>query len=340
MSVKKYQLLFAVAISLISCMLSAGILSMDPSIFYHQYWYVSGKILQDSASFVLNVPLDYPLLPTEMVLSLAGVEKRDWDLLKAMMFVESSFNAYAVSKYGAVGLLQLMPKTAEVLGVTNRFDPFQNVRGAYKYLKALERKFGSESKAIAAYHHGPGNVARYGIAGPGKVYLEKVRAAERRIINNTLDTSFIKERAWLFMGVDLRKSDKSYITYGILSHILGSLILGVKAKVEYLTQDMSFGTYQLVPVAGYRFSERFSVLGGLDLVSGEGAVLSFLNLGLLELEGGWDQGLVVMGRTAVGNLLLELGYANENFNGIITLILGGFKVGLGWNGEFFLTLES
>jgi len=339
MSIKKYQLLFAVAISLISCILSAGILSMDPNIFYHQYWYVSGKIFQDRASFILNVPLDYPLLPTEMVLSLAGVEKEDWDLLKAMMFVESSFNAHAVSKYGAVGLLQLMPKTAEVLGVTNRFDPFQNVRGAYKYLKALERKFGSESKAIAAYHYGPGNVARYGIAGPGKVYLEKVRAAERRVITNTLDTSFIKERAWLFMGVELHKSDKSYITYGIVSQILGSLILGVKARVEYLTQDTNFGNH-LVPVAGYRFSERFSVLGGFDLVRREGAVLSFLNLGLLELEGGWDQGLVVMGRTAVESLLLELGYANENFNGIITLILGGFKVGLGWNGEYFLTLES
>jgi hypothetical protein len=86
----------------------------------------------------------------------------DANLLVAVARQESGFNAKAVSPAGARGLMQLMPGTAQALGVTNSFDPAQSVDGAARLLSDLIDDFGTTELALAAYNAGPGAVKRYG----------------------------------------------------------------------------------------------------------------------------------------------------------------------------------
>jgi cell wall-associated NlpC family hydrolase len=84
-------------------------------------------------------------------------------LLKGLVQAESGFNPASVSSVGAQGLTQLMPDTARGLGVTNPFDPLQNLEGGARFLAgALKRFGGNEQLALAAYNAGPGAVERYG----------------------------------------------------------------------------------------------------------------------------------------------------------------------------------
>jgi soluble lytic murein transglycosylase-like protein len=85
------------------------------------------------------------------------------NLLRAVIVVESGFNSRAVSKRGAVGLMQLMPATATRFGVSNRYDPNQNIHGGALYLKFLIDRFGQDVRlALAAYNAGEDAVDRSG----------------------------------------------------------------------------------------------------------------------------------------------------------------------------------
>ena len=85
------------------------------------------------------------------------------DLVRAVIQAESAFDRNAVSSKGAQGLMQLMPDTARRFGVTNAYDPRQNIFGGVRYLRVLANLFNGDIQlTIAAYNAGEGAVMRYG----------------------------------------------------------------------------------------------------------------------------------------------------------------------------------
>lgn len=94
----------------------------------------------------------------------AGVDPMLFDALVAS---ESAYDPKARSRAGALGLSQLMPDTARGLGVSNPFDPMQNLRGGAQYLSQMLSRFGGDPRlALAAYNAGPGAVEKFGGVPP------------------------------------------------------------------------------------------------------------------------------------------------------------------------------
>jgi len=84
-------------------------------------------------------------------------------LIVGVMYVESRFKPRALSRVGAMGLMQLMPNTAAGVGVTDPYDPYQSIMGGSRYLRSLADRFdGDYVKVLSAYHAGGAAVARKG----------------------------------------------------------------------------------------------------------------------------------------------------------------------------------
>ncbi len=108
----------------------------------------------------------------------------DSSLLRALIHAESGFDPQALSHAGAQGLTQLMPATATSMGVSDVFDPDQNIRGGARYLAGLLKTFkGDVRLATAAYNAGPGAVKKYGGVPPyaeTQVYVDRVGLLAKR----------------------------------------------------------------------------------------------------------------------------------------------------------------
>ena len=102
----------------------------------------------------------------------------DPTLIHSVISIESNFNAKAVSHKNARGLMQLMPRTAELMGVKDPFDPVQNIDGGSHYLSDMLKKYGNDiTLALAAYNAGPDSVDKYGRHVPP--YLETMKYVQR-----------------------------------------------------------------------------------------------------------------------------------------------------------------
>jgi soluble lytic murein transglycosylase-like protein len=136
---------------------------------------------------------------TEMIREVSDRYRVDPALVRAVIQTESNWNSNAVSRVGAQGLMQLVPGTAQQLGVSNAFDPKQNLDGGVRYLHSLlERYNGDLDKALAAYNAGPGAVDRAGGIPryrETRDYVQKVTDSYYRPGGNRLPRAFDEERS-------------------------------------------------------------------------------------------------------------------------------------------------
>ncbi|HPI94163.1 MAG TPA: lytic transglycosylase domain-containing protein [Deltaproteobacteria bacterium] len=117
-----------------------------------------------------------------LITSVARNQGMNPSVIKSIIEVESGYNPYARSSKGAMGLMQLMPQTAQDLGVTDPWDPMENITGGTKYISWLIRKYnGNLMLALAAYNAGPSAVDSYGGIPPYQETADYVRNVLARI---------------------------------------------------------------------------------------------------------------------------------------------------------------
>lgn len=122
--------------------------------------------------------METELLYHSIIIEAANRYQVDPAIVKAIIMAESSYNPKAVSKKGAKGLMQLMPKTAAELGVKDSFNPAYNINGGVQYYKKMLNQFNGDVKlALAAYNAGSRKVKQYQGIPPFKAtryYIKKV----------------------------------------------------------------------------------------------------------------------------------------------------------------------
>lgn len=133
----------------------------------------------------VDVTTEFAALPPhlaydDIIEEAAKTYEMDPALIRAVMQAESAFHPYAVSRSGAEGLMQLMPELSDEMGVSNAFDPRENIMAGVRYLKRLlDFHQGDLDLALASYNAGPGNVGRYGGVPPFREtrnYVKTIKA--------------------------------------------------------------------------------------------------------------------------------------------------------------------
>lgn len=139
--------------------------------------------LIDKQSYQYPVKPDYQNSTYHHIIKKAADRYRlDPKLIQAIIHIESGSDPGAVSKKGAVGLMQLMPSTAREIGVTKPFDPYQNVMGgSYYYRKMLSLHNGNHRKALWSYNCGPGCVERDEVPRESKDYADRTLRMYRNL---------------------------------------------------------------------------------------------------------------------------------------------------------------
>jgi len=119
------------------------------------------KIVSFVESLAVTAGVMEIVLPVLLILINARANKVPPALVKAVIAAESRFDSTAVSRAGAQGLMQLMPKTARELGIEDPFRPSENVKGGTRYLRSMLDRYGDMTRALAAYNAGPNAVDYY-----------------------------------------------------------------------------------------------------------------------------------------------------------------------------------
>lgn len=186
------------------------------------------------------------------------------NLLKAVAKAESSFNPNAVSKAGAVGIMQLMPATARSLGVTDRYDARQNIMGGAKYIKQnLDRFNGNITLAIAAHNAGPDAVEKYGGVPP---YSETQNFV--KVVSSYMGTP-------ISTGKMVAKSSTSSSTYASLLGNTSSGLIGSDTKLASLYGTSYSQLANLYGIGGTGMNTMGMLLGSASMSEdGETVTLS------------------------------------------------------------------
>ncbi len=139
---------------------------------------------------------DAPNVPfAEQIRTAAAQNGLDEKLVSSVISAESNFNSRAVSPKHAMGLMQLMPRTAADLAVSNPFDPAQNIDAGTRYLKQLLDQYrGNLTLALAAYNAGPGVVAQYGGVPPFPATHNYIRRVKKKLTASPLPSTASLQR--------------------------------------------------------------------------------------------------------------------------------------------------